>query len=129
MILSPPSTQTANMLLDYYNLNIANSRERAEIFIEGTSPDVRDGFKRGEFRTIIITQRLLEGFDNVKVAFVAITSKVVSPVRFNQFVGRAVRIDRDMLLEATLITHTRFAQEDNLIRLRGGDWDVGDDES
>ena len=50
--------------------------------------------KNNELSLVIVVAMLLEGFDHPPISIAAITYKIVSPVRFVQFIGRAQRIYR-----------------------------------
>ena len=50
--------------------------------------------KDGKLTLIIIVQMLLEGFDHPPISVAAIATKISSPVKFAQFIGRAQRVYR-----------------------------------
>ncbi len=50
--------------------------------------------KEGKTTLIVIVQMLLEGFDHAPISIAAIGTKIVSPVKFAQFIGRAQRVYR-----------------------------------
>ena len=52
-------------------------------------------FKEGKLQLLVVCGKLLEGFDHPKVCICAFMYKVKSYVRFSQFAGRCIRIDRN----------------------------------
>ena len=61
---------------------------------------------------------LLEGFDHPPISIAAIATRIKSPVKFAQFIGRAQRVVRcDAGVEqhgvANIITHEYFEQNKN----------------
>ena len=62
---------------------------------------------------------LLEGFDHPPISIAAILTKIVSKLKFAQFIGRAQRIVRNQAraesddIYADVVTHSHFQQEQN----------------
>ena len=50
--------------------------------------------KDGKVALLVIVQMLLEGFDHPPISIAAIATRIVSPVKFAQFIGRAQRVVR-----------------------------------
>ena len=102
---------------DAYNEGEADLRNQCETYVTGDARSTKTNFEDGHFRTIVIVNRLLEGFDNKNISVVAIARNVQpkSRVLFSQFVGRAVRTARtdDPITKAVLISHPDFKQRDN----------------
>ena len=79
-----------------------------------------EGIKANRVKLVVVVESLLEGFDHPPISIAAIMTKIVSPVKFAQFIGRAQRIVRgregpeaDEIL-ADVVTHTIFQQEENI---------------
>ena len=53
---------------------------------------VKQNLRDGKITLLVIVQMLLEGFDHPPISVAAIATKIVSPVKFTQFIGRAQRI-------------------------------------
>jgi hypothetical protein len=56
-------------------------------------------FKKGKIQVLLICGKLLEGFDYSKVSVCAFLNVTSSIVRFSQFSGRCIRIDRNLPIE------------------------------
>ncbi len=78
--------------------------------------------KTGKLALIVIVQKLLEGFDHAPISIAAICTRIVSPVKFAQFIGRAQCIYRTNEHPATIerpgnkadiISDPFFEQADN----------------
>jgi superfamily II DNA or RNA helicase len=74
----------------------------------------RKGFDAGSTELLIVCGMLLEGYDNPRISVCAIMSNMKSGIRFSQFVGRAIRLNRkggetkEDPVFAQLITNDRF---------------------
>ena len=112
---SEDSKNAVDLFLNVYN-NGVEDREKCESYVSGSAYSVVERFKSGQFRTLIIIGRLLEGFDHANVSVVAIARNVqpTSRVMFTQFVGRALRkATHDDPVKATVISHVVFKQKAN----------------
>ena len=75
--------------------------------------------RRNEVKLVVVVYMLQEGFDHPPISIAAILTKIGSPVKFVQFVGRAQRIYRggdeaeSDLIKADIITHDYYQQEEN----------------
>lgn len=95
---------------------VAGERDRCEMYVAGSSPDILKEFQCGEIRTMVIVGRLIEGFDRKQISVVGIVRNVArsSKVLFHQFVGRAVRkVHRDDPITAVIVSHPMFDQRPN----------------
>ena len=78
---------------------------------EKTTSEIRDG----KYEVVIVVKMLLEGFDYPPFSIAGIVTKIVSPVKFAQFIGRIQRVvGRDKREKADVITHKYFQQESML---------------
>ena len=96
----------------------------AETIHSGLSPGeqkaVMDKLKKGTIAIIVTVQMLLEGFDHPPISVAGIATRIESPVKFAQFIGRAQRVVRETktrkpeneLIKADVVTHQYFQQED-----------------
>jgi superfamily II DNA or RNA helicase len=100
-----------------YNARVALPKDKCYSFITNSNRSVLTKFIQLKFRTLVIVQRLKEGFDHPNISVVGIARHVSSPVMFTQFVGRAVRKPRDDGVGAVVITHSYFNQSRNFERL------------
>lgn len=103
-------------------------RERAEEFVQDSNEEVIARFKNRQFRTIVVYQRLMEGYDNPRVAFVVVARNMRNTRTFNQFVGRATRIADGHVRVAQVLSHATFGQQANFDAMRGGHWPIAQDE-
>ena len=95
--------------------------ERAETYHSEKTSNEKDEImrklKNNELSLVIVVAMLLEGFDHPPISIAAITYKIVSPVRFVQFVGRAQRIYRQDRyadnVTADIVTHEDYQQGQN----------------
>ncbi|KAJ7375823.1 hypothetical protein OS493_038609 [Desmophyllum pertusum] len=71
-------------------------------------------------KLVVVVGQLLEGFDHPPISIAAIMTKIVSRVKFAQFIGRAQRIvhgitgPESVNIFADVITHSYFQQEGNI---------------
>jgi superfamily II DNA or RNA helicase len=73
----------------------------------------KKAFKTGKMDALIIVQRLLEGYDHPPISVLGIATHLVSSVKFQQFVGRGLRIiEGEDGIKADVITHKRYDQRD-----------------
>ena len=78
-----------------------------------------NAIKANKVKLVVVVESLLEGFDHPPISIAAIMTKIVSPVKFAQFIGRAQRIVRGREgpetsgILADIVTHTSFQQEEN----------------
>ena len=79
--------------------------------------------KAGKYQIVIIVRMLLEGFDYPPFSIAGIVTRIKSPVKFAQFIGRVQRVVRGKnkdgedeiekpTIKADIITHTYFEQEE-----------------
>ena len=79
-----------------------------------------DQIKNDQVKLVVVVESLLEGFDHPPISIAAIMTKIVSPVKFTQFIGRAQRVRRGRTgleaagIVADIVTHRIFQQEDNI---------------
>lgn len=93
-----------------------------------TNEQTIEEIKQGKYQTVIIVRMLLEGFDYPPFSIAGIVTRIISPVKFAQFIGRVQRIVRvknedgeeieDEKLKADIITHTYFEQEELIKKYR-----------
>ena len=86
---------------------------QCEVYDGESSPDVLTPFTNGEFRTLVVIGKLLEGFDHKPISVLGIVRNIAptSRVLFTQFVGRAVRkTSVDDPINAQIVTHVHFKQ-------------------
>ena len=73
--------------------------------------------RRNDVKLVVVVAKLLEGFDHPPISIAAILTRIGSPVKFVQFVGRAQRIVRSPNLEravyADIVSHSHYQQEEN----------------
>ena len=91
---------------------------RCEIYVGGSKQDVLKSFQDGSIaiRTLVVVNKLREGYDNKRVSVAAIVRNVAkeSRVLFAQFVGRAIRkAHPDNPVTAVVIAHKRHKQREN----------------
>ncbi|KAH9245935.1 hypothetical protein BASA81_016575 [Batrachochytrium salamandrivorans] len=121
------TTSEANDVVNLYNAGVARPRERAEACTQESAAGVANRFKKNEFRTVVVVHKLMEGFDHPDVAFVVVARNMkMRP--FNQFVGRATRIDDGRVQFAQVISHQVFNQESNFHAMRHGTWAIAQDD-
>ena len=69
-------------------------------------------------KLVVVVGKLLEGFDHPPISIAAILTKIGSPVKFTQFIGRAQRICRtpineESTIEAHIVMHSFYQQQEN----------------
>lgn len=75
--------------------------------------------KSNKVELLVVVDMLQEGFDHPPISIAAILTKIVSKVKFVQFIGRAQRIVRSnesaesQNVVANVVTHSRFKQREN----------------
>ncbi|XP_019853093.1 PREDICTED: uncharacterized protein LOC109582675 [Amphimedon queenslandica] len=98
-----------------YN-GVAPPGYHCEMYVAKSKPDVLDRFTNGDTRTLVVVERLREGYDNNRVSVVAIVRNVQpnSIVLFSQFVGRAIRkAHPNDSVTAAIIAHKLHKQKKN----------------
>ena len=79
---------------------------------------------RNDVELVVVVDMLQEGFDHPPISIAAIMTRIVSPVKFVQFIGRAQRVVREggdqesPEIHANVISHSYFNQNDNYDRFR-----------
>lgn len=79
-----------------------------------------EGIKANQVKLVVVVESLLEGFDHPPISIAAIMTKIVSPVKFAQFIGRAQRVVRghegleSAEISADIVFHKFFQQEENI---------------
>lgn len=69
---------------------------------------------------------LMEGFDHPPISIAAVMTKITSPVKFVQFVGRAQRVVRSQQgqenpnIIADIVSHSFYQQAENYGRFLNG---------
>ena len=98
-----------------YN-QVAPPGYQCEMYIAGSPTSVLTRFQNGTTRTLVIVNKLREGYDNTNVSVTAIVRNVgpSSRVLFAQFVGRAIRkAHPDDPVTTAIIAHKRHKQRKN----------------
>lgn len=86
---------------------------------------MREKIKTNQVKLVVVVESLLEGFDHPPISIAAIMTKIVSPVKFTQFIGRAQRILRGPEgleaegISADVVTHRIFQQQENIRAFQG----------
>ncbi len=85
----------------------------AETFVSGDKDETKlDRFKTGGFRVVVVVKLLNEGYDNSRVSVVGYGRRATDHGDVEQFVGRAMRVDRTLMLDpvkfATVVSDERF---------------------
>lgn len=86
---------------------------------KGTKMAMMQAIKNNQVKLVVVVDMLLEGFDHPPISIAAIMTRIVSPVKFAQFMGRATRIVRcpggleSEEICAIVVTHEYFEQEEN----------------
>ena len=121
-ILAAYSIDEANIIADGWNALFPEYPPSAAAMHSGLKKEKRKEIetrlKAGQLKLIVIVQMLLEGFDYPPISIAVIATRIKSPVKFAQFIGRAQRVVRcDDGVEqhgvANIITHEYFKQSKN----------------
>ena len=78
-----------------------------------------EAIQSNQVKLVVVVDMLREGFDYPPISIAAIMTKIVSPVKFAQFIGRAQRIVRghqgleSAEIFSNVVTHSYFQQEEN----------------
>ncbi|XP_068678415.1 uncharacterized protein [Montipora foliosa] len=76
--------------------------------------------KTNQVKLVVVVASLLEGFDHPPISIAAIMTRIVSPVKFVQFIGRAQRVVRGHEgleaeeISADIVFHKFFQQKENI---------------
>lgn len=106
---------TAEDFCECYN-SIVPHEYHCEMYVGGSKQDILRSYQEGNIRTLVVVNKLKEGYDNKRVSVVAIVRNVAkeSRVLFAQFVGRAIRkADPSDPVTAVIIAHKRHKQREN----------------
>ena len=114
----------AEEVADFWNNQLGNSGS-AIAYHSDVPPKKRktmmEAIKANRVKLVVVVESLLEGFDHPPISIAAIMTRIVSPVKFAQFIGRAQRIVRvrgvpeAIGILADVVTHTIFQQRGNYI--------------
>ena len=80
-----------------------------------------------DVKLVVVVDMLQEGFDHPPISIAAIITKIVSPVKFVQFIGRAQRVVRkggqqeSSEICADVVTHNVYQQKENYVRFENED--------
>ena len=80
-----------------------------------------------DVKLVVVVDMLLEGFDHPPISIAAIMTKIVSPVKFVQFIGRAQRVVRkegekeSSEISADIVTHKFYHQKENYDKFENED--------
>jgi len=86
-----------------------------------TKKQLMKRIRNNEVKLVVVVEMLLEGFDHPPISIAAILTKIVSKLKFAQYIGRAQRIVRDQEcaesddIFADVVTHSLFKQEPNYV--------------
>ena len=75
--------------------------------------------KENQVKLVVVVEMLKEGFDHPPISIAVIMTRISSPLKFTQFVGRAQRIVRTPQgnesngICADVVTHSHFEQKEN----------------
>ena len=78
-----------------------------------------EAIQSNKVKLVVVVDMLREGFDYPPISIAAVMTKIVSPVKFAQFIGRAQRIVRghqgpeSEKFFSDVVTHSYFQQEEN----------------
>ena len=114
-------TKGANKLVEVWK--VLNPDAPASVYHSGVKPkrrreEVFNQILENKLKLVVVVEMLLEGFDHPPISIAAVATKIVSPVKFVQFVGRAQRIyrgtqDSEVNGIAHIVTHSHYEQGDN----------------
>ena len=114
-------TRGADKLVEVWK--VLNPDAPASVYHSGMKPkrrreEVFNQILENELKLVVVVEMLLEGFDHPAISIAAVATKIASPVKFVQFVGRAQRIYRspqgsEVNGIADIVTHSHYEQGDN----------------
>ena len=114
-------TKGADKLVEVWK--VLNPDAPASVYHSGVKPkrrreEVFNQILENKLKLVVVVEMLLEGFDHPPISIAAVATKIVSPVKFVQFVGRAQRIyrgtqDSEVNGIAHIVTHSHYEQGDN----------------
>ena len=113
-------TNDANRLVELWNVLYPDAPAYAyhSKISEPQRKIVKAKLQNNKLKLVVVVAMLLEGFDHPPISIAAVATKIVSPVKFVQFVGRAQRIYRgtqgsEVNGIAHIVTHSHYEQGDN----------------
>ena len=114
-------TKGANKLVEVWK--VLNPDAPASVYYFDMKPkrrrdEVFNQILENELKLVVVVGMLLEGFDHPPISIAAVATKIGSPVKFVQFVGRAQRIYRgtqgpEVNGIAHIVTHSDYQQKQN----------------
>ena len=114
-------TKDADKLVEVWK--VLNPDAPASVYHSGMKPkrrreEVFDKIQTNKLKLVVVVEMLLEGFDHPPISIAAVATKIGSPVKFVQFVGRAQRIYRgtqgpEVNGIAHIVTHSHYQQKQN----------------
>lgn len=111
------NTTEANKVKDLWN-SLFDEETAIAYYYQLSTNERRKGMERlkdNKVRLVVVVDMLREGFDHPPISIAAILTKISSPVKFTQFIGRAQRIVRtpeenERNVCADVVTHDNFSQ-------------------
>lgn len=114
------NTMEANKVKDLWNSLFDEETAIAYYYQLSTNErrKLMERLKDNKVRLVVVVDMLREGFDHPPISIAAILTKISSPVKFTQFIGRAQRIVRtpegnERNVCADVVTHDNFSQGGN----------------
>lgn len=87
--------------------------------VKSELPRMMDKIRSNKVKLVVVVAMLMEGFDHPPISIAAVMTKITSPVKFVQFVGRAQRVVRSPQgqenpnIIADIVSHTFYRQAEN----------------
>lgn len=116
------NTSDAEKVVELWNTRFGNgsaigfhSRVRPQRRLQ----KMMNSIKSNQVKVVVVVDMLQEGWDHPPISIAAVMTRIVSPVKFVQFIGRAQRIVRGTEgpespgISADVITHEKFHQRQN----------------
>ena len=118
------NTTAADEAVDMWN-NLFGDHKAIAVHSGMQKHKVKKAMERidsNDVELVVVVDMLQEGFDHPPISIAAILTKIVSPVKFVQFIGRAQRVVREggdqesPEIHADIISHSYFEQNGNYAR-------------
>lgn len=94
--------------------------------VKSELPQMMHKIRSDKVKLVVVVAMLMEGFDHPPISIAAVMTKITSPVKFVQFVGRAQRVVRSQQgqenpnIIADIVSHSFYQQAENYGRFLNG---------
>ena len=101
--------------------------------VKSELPHMMEKIRKSKVMLVVVVAMLMEGFDHPPISIAAVMTRITSPVKFVQFVGRAQRVVRSQQgqenpnMVADIVSHSFYQQAENYKKFENGEFVEADE--